>query len=67
MANPNFNQQQYEAYVQQMTDKKISVSAAKDAAFVIANDQAGEPNLGRTEEDQQKVQDAFTWYKAKGN
>ncbi len=65
MHNPNFNQEQYESYFQQMTDKGIPVIAAKDAAFVIANDQIGEPNLGRTEEDQQKVADAFTWYKAK--
>jgi hypothetical protein len=65
MANPNFNQEQYESYLQQMTDKGIPVSAAKDAAFVIANDQTGEPNLGRTEQDQQKVGDAMTWYRAK--
>jgi hypothetical protein len=65
MANPNFNQQQYESYVQQMTDKGIPVTAAKDAAFVIANDAPGEANLGRTKEDQQKVADAFTWYRAK--
>ena len=65
MSNPNFNQEQYESYLQQMTDKGIPVSAAKDAAFVIANDSPGAPNLGRTEQDQQKVADAFTWYKAK--
>jgi hypothetical protein len=65
MSNPNFNQQQYESYLQQMTEKGIPVSIAKDAAFVVANDQVGKPNLGRTEEDQRKVTDAFTWYKAK--
>ena len=65
MSNPNFKQEQYEAYVQQMTDKGIPVTTAKDAAFVIVNDVPGEPNLGRTEEEQQKVLDAFTWYKAK--
>ena len=65
MSNSNFNQEQYETYLQQMTDKGIPVTAAKDAAFLITNDQVGEPNLGRTQEDQQKVADAFTWYKAK--
>lgn len=59
------NQEQYEAYLQQMTDKGIPVTTAKDAAFVLANDSPGASNLGRTEEDQQKVADAFTWYKAK--
>ena len=65
MANPNFNQEQYESYLKQMSDAGIPVSIAKDAAFVVANDQVGKPNLGRTEDDQRKVTDAFTWYKAK--
>lgn len=65
MSNPNFNQQQYDSYVQQMIENGIPVSIAKDAAFVVANDQVGKPNLGRTEDDQRKVADAFTWYKAK--
>jgi hypothetical protein len=65
MSNPNFKQEQYESYVKQMLDAGIPVTTAKDAAAVIANDQVGEPNLGRTEDDQRKVADAFTWYKAK--
>lgn len=58
-------QEKYESYVQQMTDKGIPVSTAKDAASVMVNDVPGQPGLGRTEEDQRKVLDAYTWYKAK--
>lgn len=65
MNNPNFNQEQYEAYVQQMTDKGIPVTTAKEASFVIANDVSGKANLGRTESEQRKVDDAMTWYRAK--
>ena len=65
MNNPNFKQEQYESYYQQFVNGGIPVSTARDAAFVLANDQPGEPNLGRTEEDQKKVRDAYIWYEAK--
>lgn len=64
MQNTN-KQEQYESYVEQMTAKGIPVSTAKDAALVMINDKPGEPKLGRTEEDQRKILDAYTWYKAK--
>lgn len=47
-----------------LTEKGVPISAADKAAIVIANDDAG---ITRTESDQKDIDDAMTWYRAKGN
>jgi len=43
----------------------IPVSAAERASKVLAKDDALLPNLGRSEQDQKDISDAFQWYWAK--
>jgi hypothetical protein len=57
----------YNASFKALTERGVPVSAAERASRVVANDQPQEPNLGRTKQDQQDVQDAMTWLKAKGH
>ncbi len=55
----------YNASFKALTERGVPVSAAERASRVVANDQPQELNLGRTKQDQQDVQDAMTWLKAK--
>jgi hypothetical protein len=57
----------YNASFKALTERGVPVSAAERASRVVANDQPQELNLGRTKQDQQDVQDAMTWLKAKGH
>jgi hypothetical protein len=55
----------YNASFEALTQRGVPVSAAERASSVVANDQPQQPNLGRTDQDQQDVQDAMTWLNAK--
>jgi hypothetical protein len=55
----------YNASLKALTERGVPVSAAERASRVVANDQNQQPNLGRTDQDQQDVQDAMTWLNAK--
>ncbi len=55
----------YNASLKALTQRGVPVSAAERASRVVANDQPQQPNLGRTDQDQQDVQDAMTWLNAK--
>ncbi|AFY31621.1 hypothetical protein [Calothrix sp. PCC 7507] len=47
------------AYTQALIADGVPQEIAEKAAQVIANDRPGEPNLGRSPEDQQAVLDAW--------
>jgi hypothetical protein len=55
----------YNASLKALTQRGVPVSAAERASRVVANDQPQQPNLGRTDQDQQDVQDAMTWLNVK--
>jgi len=55
------NQEIYEASFKALTERGVPVSAAEKASEVVAKDNPSLPDLGRSLEDQRKVQDAMTW------
>ena len=55
------NQEIYEASFKALTERGVPVSAAEKASEVVTKDNPSLPDLGRSLEDQRKVQDAMTW------
>ncbi|MCC5640987.1 hypothetical protein LC593_35200 [Nostoc sp. CHAB 5844] len=55
------NQRLYTATVQALTDRGCPEDLANQAASVVANDDSGKPNLGRTEADQAVVKQALPY------
>jgi hypothetical protein len=53
------NNQLYQAYLAALTSHGVPEDIAAKASAVVANDEPGLPNLGRTPEDQQAVNEAF--------
>lgn len=49
----------WKTYKQALTSTGVPEDLAEKAAKVIANDQPGIPNMGRSPEDQQAVMDAW--------
>jgi len=55
------NQGLHDATVQALTDKGCPEELAKQAAKVVANDDATKPDLGRTREDQEVIKSALPY------
>lgn len=60
-----FDHRMYEVARNALTEHGVPITAAERAAQVVASDEATQPNLGRTHQDQKDVSDAMTWYWAK--
>mgnify|MGYP005854305933 CR=1 FL=1 len=60
----NFNQSLYAASLEALTENGVPVEIAAAASKVVARDDAKLPNLGRSEQDQQVVNEAMVHYRA---
>ena len=61
------NERLYKASVAALTEHGVPQELAEKASIVVASDQPGQPNLGRSPEDQQIVNEAMAhfWSKQK--
>jgi hypothetical protein len=55
------NQSLYSAAVEALTSRGCPTDLAKKAATVVANDDPVKPNLGRTQSDQEVIQEALPY------
>ena len=59
---PEFNENLYKASLKALTEAGVPIEIAVPASAVVAKDQAGLPNLGRTPQDQEDVLEAMRYY-----
>ncbi|WP_138500937.1 hypothetical protein [Nostoc sp. PA-18-2419] len=57
-----FNENLYRASLRALVNEGVPVNVAVKASEVVAKDEAGKPELGRTSSDQQAVQEAMKHY-----
>ncbi len=60
-----FNEQLYQASVKALKDNGVPWEIAEAASAVVARDDTDKPNLGRTPEDQEVVNQAVTYLNAR--
>ena len=61
MSSP-FNQSLYDASVKALTDNGVPSELAEKASQVVASDDGTKENLGRSESDQQPINEAMNHY-----
>ncbi|AFY43650.1 hypothetical protein [Nostoc sp. PCC 7107] len=59
-----FNESLYKASMEALLTANVPRAIAEAASRVVASDQADQPNLGRTKEDQQAVNTAMQHYRS---
>jgi hypothetical protein len=59
------NESLYQASVAALTANGVPQQVAEKASVVVAKDDPAKPNLGRTTQDQQAVNEAMTYLNAK--
>lgn len=57
-----FNENLYNSSLKALTEANVPIEIAVAASKVVAKDEAGLPDLGRTAQDQQDVQEAMRYY-----
>lgn len=62
MNNPSFKQNLYDASLKGLTENGVPQDVAEKASLVVASDEPGLPNLGRSPEDQAVVNEAMQHY-----
>lgn len=60
--NPNFSQNLYDASLKGLVENGVPEDVAEKASLVVASDESGLPNLGRSPEDQAVVNEAMQHY-----
>ncbi len=56
----------HQAYESALINAGVPVNLASQCAEIVARDDASQPNLGRTEDDQHLIDSSMKWMKAKG-
>jgi hypothetical protein len=59
-----FNENLYKASLKALTEAGVPIEIAVPASAVVAKDQAGLSDLGRTPQDQEDVREAMRYYHA---
>ncbi|MBF2016356.1 MAG: hypothetical protein IGS23_14370 [Rivularia sp. T60_A2020_040] len=61
MTSP-FNQSLYEASLKALTSNGVPEEIAHKASEVVASDDASKPDLGRTQQDREAINEAMNYY-----
>ncbi|BAY78372.1 hypothetical protein NIES25_48460 [Nostoc linckia NIES-25] len=59
---PEFKQNIYDASLDALLSASVPREIAEAASKIVASDEAGLPNFGRTEKDQETIQEAMQHY-----
>jgi hypothetical protein len=64
---PEFNENLYKSSLKALTEAGVPIEIAVPASAVVARDQTGLPDLGRTPQDQEVIKEAMRHYWAGQN